>query len=89
MPTRVRTMNVSLPPRLGKFIDGLVKSGRYGSASEVVREGVRILHDREENLRRLRREIDRGIAQLDRGEGIPAEQALRQLRARLRRRKSA
>ena len=42
-------MNVSLTPELEKFVGAKVKSGRYNSASEVVREALRLLeeHDRE------------------------------------------
>ena len=47
-----------------------VDSGMYNNASEVVREALRLLeqHDRE---RRLREELAIGVAQLERGEGIP------------------
>ncbi|TVR35408.1 MAG: type II toxin-antitoxin system ParD family antitoxin [Nitriliruptor sp.] len=46
-------MNVSLTPELEELIQERVRSGRYTSASEVVREALRLLHDRDE-LRRLR-----------------------------------
>jgi antitoxin ParD1/3/4 len=41
-------MNVSLTPELEQFVAGKVESGRYTSASEVVREALRLLeeHDR-------------------------------------------
>ena len=41
-------MNVSLTPELDRFVAGKVESGRYNSASEVVREALRLLeeHDR-------------------------------------------
>ena len=41
-------MNISLPPALEKFVKDRVKEGRYSSASEVVREGLRLLIDQEE-----------------------------------------
>lgn len=37
-------MNVSLTPELEKFVQGKVESGLYHSASEVIREGLRLLH---------------------------------------------
>ena len=46
-------MNVSLTPELEELIQERVRSGRYTSASEVVREALRLLEDRDE-LRRLR-----------------------------------
>ena len=42
-----RTMNVSLTPELAAFVQGRVASGRYGSASEVVRAALRLLEEDE------------------------------------------
>jgi len=81
-------VNISLTPELERLVDDKVRSGRYASASEVIREGLRLLEEREElkqqRLAEVRRKIDRGIEQLDRGLGIPGPEA----RARLRQRKS-
>ncbi len=41
-------MNVSLTPELEKFVDGKVESGLYNNASEVVREGLRLLKEHDE-----------------------------------------
>jgi antitoxin ParD1/3/4 len=73
-------MNVSLTPELEKLVNEEVKSGRYKSASEVVREGLRLIRLREEKLKALRADIQEGIAELDRGEGIPAEKVFAELR---------
>jgi antitoxin ParD1/3/4 len=66
-------MNVSLTPALEKLVQKRVASGRYGSASEVVREALRLLEQRDRmdqaRLRDLRASMDVGIQQLDRGEG--------------------
>ena len=43
-------MNVSLTDKLEEFVNQLVKQGRYRSASEVVREGLRLLEIRESQL---------------------------------------
>ena len=70
-------MNVSLTPELERRISEKVESGLYTTASEVVREGLRLLFEadeaREQRLARLRADIQIGIDQLDRGEGIPGE----------------
>jgi len=66
------TMNVSLTKALEDFVNRKVASGRYGSASEVVREALRLLEDRERvreaQLGELRLEVSKGLAQLDAGE---------------------
>lgn len=41
--TERQTRNVSLPPHLDEFVNGLVATGRYQTASEVVRDGLRLL----------------------------------------------
>ncbi len=70
MPTR----NIDLTDHLDKFVEVQVKSGLYGNASEVVREGLRLLeqHEREEaaGLEWLRGAVNQGIAEIERGEGI-------------------
>jgi antitoxin ParD1/3/4 len=64
-------MNINLGTQWEEYIAGYVQSGRYLSASEVVREGLRLLQEREEErklqLERLRHEIDKGVRQLDTG----------------------
>lgn len=69
-------MNVSLTPELEQFVDAKVTSGRYTSASEVVREALRLLeeHDlaRSAQLAEFNRELGRRLAALDRGEFVSA-----------------
>ncbi|MCC2608907.1 type II toxin-antitoxin system ParD family antitoxin [Neorhizobium sp. Rsf11] len=54
-------MNVSVGPRWEKFIEEAVQDGRYGSASEVVREGLRLVEEREAKLSALRETLQRSI----------------------------
>jgi antitoxin ParD1/3/4 len=54
-------MNVSLTPELGQYIRTKVASGRYLSASEVVREALRLLEQKDEQLEALRVEIQKGL----------------------------
>ena len=65
-------MNVSLTPELDKFVAGKVESGRYNSASEVVREALRLLeeHDRARGaqIAAFNQELGARLASLDRGE---------------------
>lgn len=71
------TMNVSLTPELEDFVNDKVKTGLYSSASEVLRESLRLLRRQDEldklQLHELRREIQSSIEQMDAGEGIPIE----------------
>lgn len=59
-------MNVSLTPELEEIVAARVNSGRYASASEVIREALRLLEERDQ-LNHLRHEVRLGIAQLDQG----------------------
>ncbi|MCJ9752334.1 type II toxin-antitoxin system ParD family antitoxin [Neorhizobium sp. BETTINA12A] len=54
-------MNVSIGPRWEKFIEEAVQDGRYGSASDVVREGLRLVQERESKLSALRETLRRSI----------------------------
>ena len=55
-------MNVSLGPRWESFVEKIVQSGRYKSSSEVVREGLRLVEEREAALSQLRQEIQDALA---------------------------
>lgn len=81
-------MNVSLTPELEKFVEELVGAGRYRSASEVVRAAIRLLQDREAEqsakLEALRRNIDAGVEELDRGDGASADEVFEEILKALR-----
>jgi antitoxin ParD1/3/4 len=55
-------MNVSIGERWEAFVDQIIRAGRYGSASEVVREGLRLVEEREAKLQALRAMLDASIA---------------------------
>lgn len=76
-------MNVSLTPELEKFVAAKVKSGRYTSASEVVREALRLLEreekSRKEQIEEFNRELQKRIDSIERGEYVTAEESLRRI----------
>lgn len=56
-------MNVSIGKRWERFVEAVVARGRYNSSSEVVREGLRLVEEREVRLEELRRTISASIAE--------------------------
>ena len=90
-------MNVSLGIQWEEFVNEKVESGRYQTASEVLRDGLRLLEQREKALRRMspqtREELEEmleiGIKELDAGKGIPGDVALKDLRQRAAARRRA
>jgi len=85
-------MNISLTPELENFITNKVGSGLYNSQSEVVREGLRLLMERdrmvEVRLDELRRQVAVGLEQARRGDLIPGEEAAERIRKKSRERRS-
>lgn len=81
-------MNVSLTGPLARFVNRQVRSGRYQTASEVVREGLRMLEirqkDRAAALASVKRKIAVGLKQLDEGRGLEGEAVFDRAMARLR-----
>lgn len=77
-------MNVSLTPEFEAFVNDKVKLGSYGSASEVVRAGLRLLQERDAELAArldaLRRDVRVGRAQLERGEAVSGADTFSRLR---------
>jgi antitoxin ParD1/3/4 len=77
-------MNVSLTPELEKFVDRKVESGLYNNASEVVREGLRLLKEHDEIRLKWREQIERGWLQAQRGELIDGHEVFDRLDKRLK-----
>ena len=61
-------MNVSLTPELERLVNEKVESGLYQTASEVVREALRLLKERDQVRQQLRADVQAGFDQLSRGE---------------------
>ncbi len=61
-------MNVSLTPELEELVNTKVKAGLYETPSEVVREGLRLLKERDEHLQWLRAEVRAGFEDIERGD---------------------
>jgi antitoxin ParD1/3/4 len=68
------TKNISLTEHYSELVDSLVTSGKYKNASEVVREGLRLLEQRttedERRLELLQQLAADGFRQLDQGAGV-------------------
>ena len=76
-------MNVSLTPQLEALVQRKVESGLYGSASEVMREALRLLEERD-RLRSMRLEALRAEQGLDSGEPTPLDMGAIKARGRKR-----
>jgi antitoxin ParD1/3/4 len=77
-------ISAELGKQLETFVAGLVESGRYNSKSEVLREGVRMVQDREARLAALDAAIMRGLADADSGRAAPADEIFDRLEAKYR-----
>ena len=83
-------MNVSVGHDLEEFVRGKVETGDYASASEVVRDGLRLLKEKdlllEAKLQALRAEIQKGIDEIDAGMLLDGPEVMNELRKALQRR---
>ena len=83
MPIR-SSLDISLTPELEQFVESRVASGRYQTPSEVVREGLRLLAEREQAgeaaVEELRAKIRRGVEQADRGELLDGDAVFEEIR---------
>lgn len=77
-------MDISLTPKLEKFVESKVASGEFGSASEVIQEALHLMDEVEkeeqQKLEELRREIQIGIDEADRGELFDFDEVIQELR---------
>jgi antitoxin ParD1/3/4 len=75
-------ISADIGPKLEKYVEQLVAKGRYGSKSEVIREGLRLVQERESRLAALDAEIEKGLDDIRNGRTIPAEEVFAELKAR-------
>src|SRR5690242_7524001 len=82
------TMNVSLTPELEKFVQDKVTSGLYTSASEVIRESLRLMttYDdlQKQRIQQLKAAIDVGLKQLESGQGIDGKESYERLKQKIK-----
>ena|SRR2546427_2785616 len=87
------TVNISLTPELDAFLQSRVKSGRYQTTSEVVREALRLLErqekEREQSFQQLKVKLKRGATQAERGELIDGDEVFDELRKLIEERRRA
>ena len=76
--------SVNLGEKLESVVDDLVRNGRFGSRSEVLREGVRMVEEREEWLRMVTAAVEEGRADIAAGRVYDADQVLDELTERYR-----
>ena len=84
-------MNVNLGSTFDKFVAELLASGLYQSQSEILRDGLRLLKEREDvkkfRLDEFRKELSVGIEQADRGQFVDGHKAFQKLRKKSEERK--
>jgi antitoxin ParD1/3/4 len=75
-------ISADLGQTLETYVDALVKKGRYGSKSEVIREGIRLVQERESRLAALDAAIELGLEDIRNGRTTPAEEVFDRLEAK-------
>ena len=82
---RMFRMNVSLTAKLEELVQKKVKSGMYNSASEVIREALRILEERDAlrvlQFKKLQQAISAGISEADEGKLISGQKVFQNIRS--------
>lgn len=75
-------ISADLGPVLEKYVDALVEKGRYNSKSEVIREGIRLVQEREARLAALDAALELGLNDIRNGRTSPAEDVFARLEAK-------
>ena len=76
-------MNIHLTPELEQLVQGKVQSGRYNSASEVVREALRLMEERDLRKQELRQRLTRSLESQRQGKLVDGEAVFDRLEAEL------
>jgi antitoxin ParD1/3/4 len=74
-------ISADVGPVLEEYIETLITKGRYNSKSEVIREGIRLVQEREARLAALHAAIEEGIAAADAGDLYSAEEVFAEIDA--------
>jgi antitoxin ParD1/3/4 len=86
-------MNIAIKTSQADFINGLLESGRYKTAEEIVETAVNLLADQEADQANwkaeTREKLEMGLAELDRGESFTLEQVITRLQEKIRRERQA
>ena len=86
-------MNVSLTPELEKFVSAKVETGRYNSASEVVREALRLLEEHDQartaRLAEFNQELGKRLESLDGGKHVSPSEARERLKRKSEQRRKS
>lgn len=75
-------ISADLGPELERFVAKLVETGRYNSKSEVLREGIRLIQERETRLSVLDQALARGLVDAEAGRVMPMSDVLARLEIR-------
>ena len=74
-----KNTSVSLGDHFETFVDDRVRAGRYSSASDAVRAGLRLLEQEETKFDLIREVLAKGENQLDQGQGIDGDKFMQEL----------
>lgn len=81
-------MNISLTPDLEKYVKAKVSGGLYTSASEVIRESLRIMHSFEDLQKKRIKELDDTITlamkQIQRGQKVASDESYKKMKAKIK-----
>ncbi len=75
-------ISAELGPVLENYVSGLVSEGRYNSKSEVLREGIRLVQERESRMAALDAALAIGLADIEAGRVTPADEVFDRLEAK-------